>query len=368
MNRNTCRPSRSAPWLGGALFAALLTACAGKQPAPAPIVNADDPLIDRIYSAVDITSISETDLYDRMAISDVIYLGETHDNIHHHAIQIKTIEALVERGLKPAIGFEFFSREQTSRLLQFQRSADKFHGKDAKHSAEKLLREQLGWGDNREGDWARLFPILKYAREHKLPVFGADLNSGLRKQLSRSGYDGLSAVEKLLIQGTDFDDDSYREYMFQSFTVAHCGWRNDGYLEKLYETWLLRNETMARSIVAMHAATPDQPVVVILGGAHTEYNMAVFERVANMNRELKQVNLRLSAVTRSPIPADDYFQPLRIDGKSYGPPYQYIWFTARMPEGEDPCKAFLKHKSKSAKHDQKKDGAEKPEDKNAGQQ
>lgn len=368
MNQNPCRPSQAAPWLGIALFAILLTACAGKQPTPGPIMNADDPLIDKIYSAVDISSMSEMELYDRMAARDVIYLGETHDNSHHHAIQLKTIEALVERGLKPAIGFEFFSREQTSRLLQFQRSPDKFHGKDAKHSAEQLLREQLGWGDNREDDWVHLFPILKYAREHKLPVFGADLNSGLRKRLSRRGYDGLNAVEKLLIQGTDFKDDSYREHMFQSFTVAHCGWRDDGYLEKLYETWLLRNETMARSIVAMHTATTDQPVVVVLGGAHTEYNMAVFERVANLNRELKQINLRLSSVARSPIPVDDYFQPLQIDGKSYGPPYQYLWFTARMPEREDPCKAFLKYKNKPAKHGQKKSTAEKPEDKNTGQQ
>ena len=86
--------------------------------------------------------------------------------------------------------------------------------------------------------------------------------------------------------------------------------------------------------------------------------MAVFERVANVNSELKQVNLRLASVARSPIPADDYFQPLRIDGKSYGPPYQYIWFTARMPEREDPCEAFLKYKNKAARHGQKKDPEE----------
>ena len=365
MNLNPCRPSQTTLWLVIVLFAALLTACAGKQPVAGPVKNADDPLIDKIYSAVDITPMSKKELFDNMAASDVIYLGETHDNTHHHAIQLNAIAALVERGLKPAIGFEFFSREQTSRLLQFLHSPDKFHAEDAEHSAEQLLREQLGWGDNRDDDWAHLFPILKYAREHKLPVFGADLNAGLRKQLARRGYDGLNGVERLLIPKTDFKDDSYREYMFQSFTVAHCGWRNEGYLEKLYETWLLRNEAMAQSIVAMHTATPDQPVVIILGGAHTEYNMAVFERVANIDSELQQINLRLTSVARSPLPAHDYFQPLRIDGKSYGPPYQYIWFTARMPEREDPCKAFLEYKNKPVKHGQKKTAEEEPVDANS---
>ncbi|UCH41707.1 MAG: ChaN family lipoprotein [Gammaproteobacteria bacterium] len=352
MNRIPSSLTRAIRGSGILLFAILLNACAGKQATPGPVKNADDPLIDSIYRATDLAQVSEVELYDNMAASDVIYLGENHDNIHHHRIQLNTIEALVERGLKPAIGFEFFSREQTSRLLQFQQSPDKFHAEGAKHSAEHLLRDQLGWGDSRDADWDHLFPILKFSREHKLPVFGADLNSGLRKQLARHGYDGLNGVEKLLMPRTEFKDDTYREYMFQSFTVAHCGWRDDGYLENLYETWLLRNEAMAQSIVAMHTVTPDQPVVIILGGAHTEYNMAVYERVANLNSELKQINLRLTSVAESPIQVHDYFQPLQIDGKSYGPPYQYIWFTARMPEREDPCKAFLKHKNKRAKHGQ----------------
>ena len=367
MKRSLLRPVRATRLSGIVLMTLLSIGCAGKQPVPAPIRNADDPLIDNVYRAADLARVAENELYDRMAASDVIYLGETHDNLHHHEIQLVVIAALVERGLKPAIGFEFFSREQTSRLLQYQRSPDQFHGDDAVHSAERLLREQLGWGENRDDDWAHLFPILKFAREHKLPVFGADLNSGLRKQLARQGYEGLNGVEKLLVAATDFEDDSYREYMYQSFTVAHCGWRNDSYLQKLYQTWLLRNEAMARSIVAMHAAAPDQPVVAILGGAHTEYDMAVYERVASLDGELKQVNLRLAAVAGSPLPVEAYFQPLRIDGKSYGPPYHYIWFTARMPEGEDPCKAFLEHKRQSAQHGQQKDAAEKPADTNTGE-
>lgn len=367
MKRNHLRPLRAIRLPAIVLMTLLSIACAGKQPAPAPIRNADDPLIDNIYRAAGPARMDENELYDIMAASDVIYLGETHDNLHHHEIQLGTIRALVERGLKPAIGFEFFSREQTSRLLQFQQSPDQFHGDDAVHSAERLLREQLGWGENRDDDWAHLFPLLQFAREHGLPVFGADLNAGLRKQLARQGYEGLNGVEKLLLPATDFDDDNYREYMYQSFTVAHCGWRNDSYLEKLYQTWLLRNEAMARSIVAMHAAAPDQPVVVILGGAHTEYDMAVYERVASLDGELKQVNLRLSAVAGSPLPVEDYFRPLRVDGKSFGPPYQYIWFTARMPEREDPCKAFLEHKRQSAQHGKPKAAAETPADANTGE-
>lgn len=328
----------------------LLNACAGRQAAPGPIKNPHDPLIERIFSASGPSEIDPAELHRRMADSEVIYLGENHDNTHHHANQLASIKALVELGKKPAIGFEFFAREQTSRLLQYQQSADRFHGKEANHSAEKLLRSQLGWGDSRDDDWAHLFPILQFAREQQLPVFGADLNAGLRKQLSKHGYDGLSPVEKQLVPASNFKDDAYREFMFQSFTVAHCGWRNDGYLQRLYETWLLRNQAMAQSIVAMHEATPDQPVVIIMGGAHSQYNMAVYERVAQLHPGMNQLNLRMQAVAAAPLPPEEYFKPLRVNDQSYGPPYEYIWFTARMPEREDPCKAFLKYKQQHGQH------------------
>lgn len=327
-----------------------LAACAGKQPAPEIIKNPDDPLIGQIYHFFGPEQLSEDELFRRMATSDVIYLGENHDNIHHHRIQLETVQALVALGKRPAIGFEFFSRPQTSRLIQFQDSPDKFHNtEDENHSAGALLRQQLGWNANRDDDWDHLFPILQYAREQKLPVFGADLNAGLRRQLSKKGYAGLTPVEKLLAPETDFSNDDYREHMFQSFTAAHCGWRDDGYLEKLYDTWLARNEAMAESIVATHRANPDEPVVVIMGGGHSEYNMGVYERVARRDDSLRQVNLRLRSVEDTPYPAGLYFNPLSVGGSDFGPPYEYLWFTARMPEKEDPCEAFLKYKNKHAK-------------------
>jgi|GEM_PF-380481 len=326
----------------------MLSACAGHQPKPVVIKNSADPLIGRIFYHDGPAEISQDEMYQRMADSDVVYLGENHDNTHQHKIQLDSIRKLVEMGQKPSIGFEFFARGDTPRLNQHQASDDKYHQADGPHgaAAEQLLRQQLGWGKNRDEDWNHLYPILSYARAQQLPVFGADLNAGLRKQLSKTGYAGLNGVEKLLVPATDFNDDNYRQLMFSSFTQAHCGWGNDEYLGKLYDAWLARNEAMARSIIAMHDEHPDQPVVVILGGGHTEYNMAVVERVNHLKPGLKQLNLRLRTVADQPLPVEEYFEPLQVNDVSFGVPFDYQWFTARMPEREDPCTAFLKHKNK----------------------
>lgn len=326
----------------------ILSACSSLQPRLDVIHNQHDPLINKIYSASGPSPKQFDELIETMTQSDVIYVGENHDNTHHHKIQFDVIKALVEKGLRPTIGFEFFSRHQTSHLIRFLKSDDKFHQADSTHSAEKLLRVQLGWAENRDDDWAHLYPILKYAREHELQVFGADLSPVTRKRLSKNGYTGLSAVEKLLVPKSDFIDSAYQEYMYQSFTRAHCGWRDENYLRKLYATWLARNEAMAQSIVATLTASPGQPIVMILGAGHTEYNMAVYERVATFQKDIKQLNLRLQAVAEKPLKANDYFQTLSIGGKIFGEPFEYIWFTSRMPEKEDPCKAYLKYKNKHA--------------------
>jgi uncharacterized iron-regulated protein len=327
-----------------------LAACAGQQPKPQITHNVDDPLIGRIFHKDGPQEIDASELYQRMADSDVIYLGENHDNVHQHRIQLDTIRQLVEMGRKPLVGFEFFGRGDTPLLNQHQASDDKYHDPNGPHgnAAETLLRQQLGWGKNRDEDWAHLYPILKYAREQKLPVFGADLSASLRKQISKEGYAGLNGVEKLLVPATDFKDDDYRALMLESFTRAHCGWGDEKYLGKLYDAWLARNEAMARSIIAMHEETPDQPVVMILGGGHTEYNMAVVERIAHLKPGLRQLNLRLRTVGEKPSPVEAYFEPLTFNDKSFGAPFDYQWFTARMPEREDLCAAFLKHKNKHA--------------------
>ena len=322
-----------------------VTACSSLHKQPT-VKHPDHPLAGKIYKAEGVVRVSLTELLDTMSKSDVIYLGENHDNTYHHKIQLDVIKALVEKGVRPAIGFEFFSRHQTSHLINHQNAKGSDHGSHAKGEAGKLLRLQLGWESNRDQDWQRLYSILQYARENKLPVFGADLSAGMRKQISRVGYSGLSPVEKLLAPASDFKDENYREFMHKSFVRSHCGWGDDAYLARLYDAWLSRNEAMAQSIVATHEGVPGQPVVMILGGGHTQFNMAVYERVEHLQADIRQINIRLQEVVAESIEPDEYLQSLEINNQNYGLPYEYVWYTPSMPDRIDPCLEFNKQKEK----------------------
>jgi uncharacterized iron-regulated protein len=318
-----------------------LQAC--RSPAPEP----PDPLTNRIFETATQTELSRDDLSARLRDADVIYLGEEHDQAEHHRLQLAIIESLLGSGLRPAIGFELFSLEQTSTLMTYTQRKSNPHQVASGHSAEEWLRGEFGWKGEENSYWQFYGPLLQIARQHNLTVFGADLHRSIRKRLSKTGIKGLTAVESQLIHGTGFSDENYRKLMYARFKAAHCGWGSDDYFSRLYDTWLARNDTMAGALVSTLRAEEGRPVVLITGAGHTQYNMGVYERVRHLDPDVKQINVGLRALADEKLPLDTYLQSTEFDGQDYGMNHQYQWFTAtQFPAAEDPCKAFLAVKQK----------------------
>ncbi|MBF0153622.1 MAG: ChaN family lipoprotein [Magnetococcales bacterium] len=293
--------------------------------------------------------ISRQELLVRMGTARVIYLGEKHDNPEHHRLQLQIVQDLLALGKHPAIGFEFFTRGQTSWLLNFT-TTDPLA---AKGSPSHLpvdqngegLRQRLGWKHRPE--WAFYYPLLALARQQKLPVFGADLPKGMRFRLVRVGLAGLSPVEKQLIPGTGFVHDDYRQLMLKQLSEAHCGAASPSLLDRLYATWVARNDTMATAITALLKELPaTEPIVMLLGAGHVAHDMGVMERVAHLNPGLRQLNLgfKESVTTPSDNDLSRYQQPVVVGNTRFPPEHAYLWLTAptpaKNPPEEDPCAGF----------------------------
>ncbi|OMH25900.1 ChaN family lipoprotein [Motiliproteus sp. MSK22-1] len=312
----------------------LLLGCAG------PIKERpNDPLIGRIYDTSNGQELSPEQFLRRAESADVLYLGEKHDNAEHHARQLEIIQSLVDRGLTPAIGFEFFDVGETGYLKQYVEgtgSSLKIAGSKSKKSQEQWLRKRLGWQDASEEYWGFYFSLVDLAKTHKLEVFGADLPSGVKSRLSRVGLKGLNPVELSLLTPTGLEDDAYRQLMYEAFRQGHCGWGEEELLKRLYQTWIARNDRMAMSIVQIVEDNTARPVVVILGNGHIQHSQGVFERVAHLNPRLRQINLGFREVSSSPHPLPYYLKTERAGGKEFPPDHQVIWFSSRQDYG-DPC-------------------------------
>lgn len=289
--------------------------------------------------------VSEEALLEEMLHARVIYLGEKHDNPHHHHLQRALLEKLIARGKRPALAFEFFSRDQTGWLMNFSVGkpssfTPKGHNKEKE---EAFLRERLGW--EKRQDWAFYWPLIQLARQHHLPVFGADLPHGTRIRLARGGLEGLSAVERAGLSPTHFRHDDYQRLMQKKLSLSHCGMASEALLERLYVTWVARNDAMAQAIALTLTEFPKEPVVVILGAGHVTHDMGVYERVAFLKPGIRQVNLGFKETQEPTVSPSQYFQSHRVGQTEFAPEHPFLWFTPPVEneENKDPCAQFHRH-------------------------
>ncbi|MEH6824469.1 MAG: ChaN family lipoprotein [Motiliproteus sp.] len=308
-----------------------------------------DPLIGKIVDGNTQAPLSYQQLLERALEADVIYLGERHDNAEHHRIQLQLLQSLIDQGLRPVVGFEFFDTAQTGYLMQYAAGRASLmqlgHGSGNPLSPEQYLRNQLGWAERSDTDWGYYFALIELAKTHQLSLFGADLPAPLKLRLSRANLDGLTAVEQQQLTMMPLVDGDYKSFMYARFRAGHCGWGMEPLLTRLYRTWQERNYRMASSVVAMSNAERQGPVVMILGGGHTEHNWAVVAQVQQQQPQLKQLNIGLQEIYIEETPLEGYLFADSEQWRSAGPRFDLFWFTQRQ-DYLDPCATLNKPPAK----------------------
>ena len=322
-----------------------------------------DPLAGKIFESVGGNEITYAVLLERILHSDVVYLGEKHDNAEHHNLQRRILDDVIRAGKRGQIGFEFFSVEQTSWLMQYaanQMFTPGLPGMDFKPEEleikkEQALRRRLGWDSRGEEEWEYYFSLVNKAGVAGFPVFGSDLPGGLIARISRIGLEELLPIEKaplvLLLGGEDafraFIQDAtinvspYRELMFRKLKDSHCGWASDKMLGKLFQTWQARNLQMAHAIHSMLAGSNNRPILFVVGAGHLEHNMGIMELVNRLDPAVLQLNLGFKEVDMIPSPPVAYFNGPSINETVFAPEHEIFYFTGRA-SFEDPCGIFRK--------------------------
>jgi len=274
-------------------------------------------------------------------------LSEKHNNPDHHHIQQKIIHSLIENGQRLTIGFEFFSMDNTPDMLNFIDSGKADHTKKIEKIIEANLRKKLGWDTQSDQMWKYYYDLLSIAKKEKLQVAGIDLPDTLKKRITRKGIHGISPIEKELIFSTQFSNETYKDHMFSIFKAVHCGMEHEKMQSRLYDTWLARNDKIALSITELYKHSKG-PIVIIIGGGHTEYSLGVVNRVAAIDKTIKQVNIALREISVEPSSLSEYTLPLELKGFGKLPPADFLWFTQRVSY-KDPCIEFKKTLEKMRK-------------------
>jgi uncharacterized iron-regulated protein len=233
---------------------------------------------------------SVTQLVPEIMRANVIYLGETHDNAKDHENQLKIIQELYKRNKKVAIAMEMFQRPFQNVINQYLAG---------KITEEELVKqtEYEQWGF----DYSLYAPIMRFAKENKLPVLATNTPAEITRKVSRQGLDSLTPEERKFIPPFSEIRTSPEEYRkmvliaFEAHQSAGNGKSNSA--ERFFLAQVLWDETMAESIANFVKANPNDQVVVLVGQGHIVYNYGIPSR---LERRLQGQQITQSSVLLSP--------------------------------------------------------------------
>jgi uncharacterized iron-regulated protein len=241
-------------------------------------------------------------LQDALADKRVIFVGESHDRYEDHLNQLAVIEGLHARGRDLAIGMEFFQQP-------FQAHLDAFV---AGEIDEPELLRRSEYFDRWRYDYRLYRPILRFAREHGIPVIALNLEAELTAKVGREGLEALTPEERARIPTEiDRDDPDYRERVKAVFDLHPPQEGQD--FEKFLSVQLLWDEGMAERAARYLREHPGKTLVVLAGSGHVEYGQGIPKRLARRLDVPAATVLNGSHREMDPEAADFLLFPRRVE-------------------------------------------------------
>ena len=199
----------------------------------------------------------------------VVFLGESHDQIEHHQIQLKVLQYLVAKGKKVAIGMEMFEGSQQPILDRWSQGV---------LTEEEFLKE-IKWETTWGMDYQLYKTILDEAKKHHLKVLALNVQRDLVRKVAQNGIENLSPEDKAKLPEMDLTDKQHRAYI-KSIYKSHQGGSAED-LKHFYQAQCLWDEGMAETLSEFLKSPegPEKTIVVIVGSGHIVFNFGIPKRL-----------------------------------------------------------------------------------------
>lgn len=238
-------------------------------------------------------------IIDELQKSRVIYVGEGHTLYQDHRLQLQIIRALYEKDPRLAIGMEMFS-------LDTQQALDDYINRQID---EKEFLKRSEYFSQWRFDYRLYQEILVFARRHRIPVIGLNLDREVVKQVSKAGGTmSLAPEEKeTLPPDRDLDIEGYRDRLTAVFYQHNMHLQNGSGFPGFIQAQGLWDETMAATIADRLKAHPEERMVVIAGRGHVLKDTAIPPRVSRRLQVNQAVVLNADNMDISAEQADYIF-------------------------------------------------------------
>jgi uncharacterized iron-regulated protein len=235
--------------------------------APTPAATPAPPA--EAAPALDLTQLPALkDILPALADKRVVFVGETHDRYAHHLTQLELIKAQHAAHPQLAIGLEMFQQPFQSYLDDY--IAGVLSEREMLVATEYFQRWRY--------DYRLYAPILRYARDNRLPVVALNVDGDLVGKVRALGIDGLEAADRARLPADIDRGNAQYEARLRQIFAQHPQTEGRGF-DRFLDGQLLWDEGMAERTARYLEEHPDHAMVVLAGSGHLVYGDGIPRRL-----------------------------------------------------------------------------------------
>lgn len=251
----------------------LLFGCIRRAPLPvwvSTVLSMSEPIgTEEIFSLPEEERIPFDQLLADIETAKVIFVGESHDQIEHHEIELKILQGLLEKGKKVVVGMEMFQRSQQPVLDRW--------GQGLLTEGEFL--KEIHWKTTWGIDYDLYKGILDEVRKKNLKLIGLNVERELVRKVAEKGIEGLLPEDKRKLPEMDLADKEHRAYVKSAYRGHRGGSAKD--FKHFYEAQTLWDEGMAETL-SDFLRSPEaegKTLLVFAGRGHIVFGLGIPKRL-----------------------------------------------------------------------------------------
>lgn len=206
-------------------------------------------------------------LAPQLIASQLVLLGEVHDNAEGHQRRLAAITAAVADGWKPAIAMEQFDREQQPALDAAM----------AKCSDADCVIDAVG-ADRKAWRWEFYKPVIALALREHLPLYAANLSRADAGKVMREGVSKVFDVQTSRAVGLDRGiPAALLAAQERGLEGSHCGMLPPQFSNGMARAQVARDAVMASVMLQARGTVPNKPrpVLLLAGNGHVRRDIGV---------------------------------------------------------------------------------------------
>lgn len=251
--------------------------------------------LEHLYSRIVVDSKSQQpinliDLATKLEDKDVIFIGEFHANQSAHLFQMELLHALYQKRSEQVLSMEMFERDQQTILNRYL---------DGEIGEKYLINEAPTW-PNYSGSYR---PMIEFAKEHFIPVIAANAPGDIVRCIGEYGEEYINRLPTeqrgFVAKNAFLNDQTYQKKFDQFMTQMRHGKMDEERIAASYAAQLIRDNTMAESILDALNTNPNAQVVHLNGSFHSAQHLGT---VAMLKQRRPDLNIAVITPIRAQTP------------------------------------------------------------------